>query len=76
MEINLDRRAVCEEMEQARKTFHSLLLNSVGDTDLRRQSSGTKWNNEQLLFHMLVGCRTDSARASRGFCPPLAEHFT
>ena len=24
-------------------------------TDLRRPSSGTRWTNEQLMFHMLFG---------------------
>lgn len=49
-----DRRAVREEMEQARQTFHRLLDNATV-ADLRRPSNGTKWTNEQLLFHMLFG---------------------
>ena len=49
-----DRRAVHEEMEQARQTFHCLLDNATV-ADLRGPSSGTKWTNEQLLFHMLFG---------------------
>ena len=49
-----DRRAVHEEMEQARQTFHCLLDNATV-ADLRWPSSGTKWTNEQLLFHMLFG---------------------
>ena len=49
-----DRRAVREEMEQARQTFHRLLDNATV-ADLRRPSDGTKWTNEQLLFHMLFG---------------------
>lgn len=54
MEPLLDRRVVCDEMEQARKTFHGL-LDSARDTDLRLPSNGTRWNNEELLFHMLFG---------------------
>ena len=54
MEPDLDRQAVCDEMEQARRTFHRL-LDSGSDTGLRQPSTGTRWNNEQLLFHMLFG---------------------
>ncbi|CAL9639962.1 DinB family protein [Streptomyces sp. Tu 3180] len=50
----VDRRAVHEELERARTTFHRL-LDSAGDTDLRRGTEGTRWTNEQLLFHMLFG---------------------
>lgn len=42
------------ELEQARETFHHLLA-TADDDDLRRPSSGTKWTNKQLLFHMLLG---------------------
>jgi hypothetical protein len=49
-----DRRAVHDEMERARQTFHCLLDHATV-ADLRRRSSGTKWTNEQLLFHMLFG---------------------
>ena len=41
-------------MEQARLDFGRL----VGDptpADLRRPSDGTRWTNQQLLFHMLFG---------------------
>lgn len=48
------RRAVREEMERARQTFHRL-LDRATVADLRRPSSGTRWNNEQLRFHMLFG---------------------
>jgi DinB superfamily len=49
-----DRRAIAGEMEQARQAFH-YLLDHATDTGLRRRSEGTKWTNEQLLFHMLLG---------------------
>ncbi len=49
-----DRRALAAEMEQARQTFHRL-LDQATDAGLRRRSNGTKWTNEQLLFHMLFG---------------------
>lgn len=54
MSADLDRRAIRDEMDQARQTFHRLLDHAT-DVDLRRRSEGTKWTNEQLLFHMLFG---------------------
>ena len=51
---DLARAAVRAEMEQARLDFRRL----VGDAtpaDLRRPSDGTRWTNQQLLFHMLFG---------------------
>jgi hypothetical protein len=42
------------EMNRARRDFHDLLTSAtVGE--LRRPSQGTRWTNEQLLFHMLFG---------------------
>jgi DinB superfamily len=41
-------------MEQARSTFARLLADA-SPADLRRGSRGTRWTNEQLLFHMLFG---------------------
>src|SRR5918912_2141951 len=32
-----------------------LLLDGATSAELRRGSDGTKWTNEQLLFHMLFG---------------------
>ncbi len=54
MTESLDRRAVHDEMERARATFHQL-LNGASSSSLHRRSSGTRWTNEQLLFHMLFG---------------------
>ncbi|ONI84752.1 maleylpyruvate isomerase [Saccharothrix sp. ALI-22-I] len=50
----MDKQAVHDDMERARATFHAL-LEQASDADLRRKSDGTRWNNEQLLFHMLLG---------------------
>jgi hypothetical protein len=50
----VSRQAVGEEMESARLTFHRL-LDSMSLADLRRPTIGTKWNNEELLFHMMFG---------------------
>jgi len=49
-----DRQAISAEMERARQDFHHLLDHAT-PADLRRPSDGTKWTNEQLLFHMLFG---------------------
>ena len=50
----MDKAAVHDELERARRTFHELLDGATG-SDLRRPSAGTRWNNRQLLFHMLLG---------------------
>ena len=50
----MDKAAVHDEMEQARTSFHDL-LDRASAHDLRRLSTGTRWNNRQLLFHMLLG---------------------
>ena len=86
-----DRRAVREEMEQARHTFHRLLDNATV-ADLRKPSDGTKWTNQQLLFHMLfgylivrallvlagssVGCQAPPAGRSRGSSTSRGPHST
>ncbi len=54
MTADLDRAAVCAEMEQARQDFRDLLA-QADSASLRRQSDGTRWTNQQLLFHMLFG---------------------
>jgi len=48
------RQDIAGELEQARLTFHRL-LDQASATDLGRRSRGTRWSNEQLLFHMLFG---------------------
>ncbi|CRK55330.1 hypothetical protein [Alloactinosynnema sp. L-07] len=50
----MDKSAVHAELEQARAGFHQL-LDSASEQDLHRPSNGTRWTNEQLLFHMLLG---------------------
>ena len=50
----LDKQVVHDELEQARETFQQL-LDAATEDDLRRPTRGTRWNNEQLLFHMLFG---------------------
>ncbi len=48
------RDAIHEEMERARAEFRTLLSASTA-ADLARGSSGTRWTNGELLFHMLFG---------------------
>jgi hypothetical protein len=50
----MDRNVVRAELREAGAAFHAL-LDSASDEDLRRRSSGTRWTNEQLLYHMLFG---------------------
>ena len=41
-------------MDRARAELRELLA-SADAADLRRRSDGTRWTNEQLLFHMVFG---------------------
>ncbi len=50
----VDRQRIHEEMERSREVFHALVTHAARD-DLRRRSSGTRWSNQQLLFHMYFG---------------------
>lgn len=50
----MERRDITKEMERARADFHQL-LDSATSAELRAPTHGTKWTNEQLLFHMLFG---------------------
>lgn len=50
----VDRQAVAAELEACRRQLHQLLADA-GPADLRRRSAGTRWTNEQLLFHMVFG---------------------
>ncbi|MQM26900.1 DinB family protein [Glycomyces albidus] len=50
----IDREALHAEMERARTEFHRFL--GAADAEaLRRRTDGTRWTNEQMLFHMLFG---------------------
>ena len=50
----MDREHICAEMDRVRADYRELLDNATCD-ELRRPTDGTRWNNEQLLFHMLFG---------------------
>ena len=49
----VDREAIYEELRRARVTFRRL-VEEASPADLARGSSGTRWTNQQLLFHMLA----------------------
>jgi hypothetical protein len=50
----LDRHHIHDELRQRRETFHAILASSTAG-ELRRLTNGTRWNNQELLFHMLFG---------------------
>ena len=50
----IDRGAIIREMDDAWVTLRHLLASANPDT-LRRVSNGTRWTNEELLFHMVFG---------------------
>ncbi|WP_438297207.1 DinB family protein [Streptomyces sp. HUAS TT7] len=52
--LAVDRQGVHAELERVRAEFHEL-LDAATPQDLVRSSDGTRWTNEQLLFHMLFG---------------------
>jgi hypothetical protein len=54
LEDRMERRDITTEMERARADFHQL-LDTATSAELRAPTHGTKWTNEQLLFHMLFG---------------------
>jgi hypothetical protein len=43
-----------DEIRTARDDFHRL-VDGATTGELRRRSNGTRWTNDQLLFHMLFG---------------------
>jgi hypothetical protein len=46
--------SIASEIRDARDDFHRL-VDEATTLELRRRSDGTRWTNEQLLFHMLFG---------------------
>lgn len=50
----MERVAIADEMRAARADVHALLDHS-SRSEMRQPSNGTRWTNEQLLFHMLFG---------------------
>jgi hypothetical protein len=50
----VDRNAVAADLERCRRQLREL-LSAADPADLRRLTHGTRWTNEQLLFHMVFG---------------------
>ncbi|MET8427800.1 DinB family protein [Nocardia sp. NPDC004860] len=51
---NADREALTADLERARQDFHRLLAGTRED-EWGKRSDGTRWTNEELLFHMVFG---------------------
>jgi len=49
-----DRVAMTNELERVRADFRHLMAVATDD-DWAKSTSGTRWTNEQLLFHMVFG---------------------
>ena len=50
----VDRRGIAAELERARVELHGL-VEGADAAAFDRGSNGTRWTNEQLLFHMVFG---------------------
>ena len=50
----VDRQALHDEMNAACANLHRI-LETATSADLHRRSAGTRWTNQQLLFHMVFG---------------------
>jgi hypothetical protein len=50
----MDRTPIHTEMDRVRIDFREL-VDTATVAQLRRRTHGTKWNNDQLLFHMVFG---------------------
>ncbi len=46
--------SITAEIRAAREDFHQL-VDEATTAELRQRSDGTRWTNDQLLFHMLFG---------------------
>lgn len=49
-----DRRSIHEELERVRADLHHLVANAT-TADLRRLTDGTRWTNQQMLWHLAFG---------------------
>jgi hypothetical protein len=48
------RQSIHNEMERACVTIR-VLVSTASPADLRRRTDGTRWTNQQMLFHMVFG---------------------
>ena len=51
----IDRAALAGDLERARVELHQLLGEADRHGAWTKPTSGTRWTNEQLLFHMVFG---------------------
>lgn len=51
---NVDRDALAGDLERARTDLHRL-LDTTRDDEWGAPTNGTRWTNEELLFHMVFG---------------------
>jgi hypothetical protein len=51
----VDRTAVATSLDRTRTEFHRLLAEADREDAWKRPTRGTRWTNEQLLFHMVFG---------------------
>jgi hypothetical protein len=51
----VDRAALATDLERARVEFHRLLAESERHDAWTKPTRGTRWTDEQLLFHMVFG---------------------
>jgi hypothetical protein len=49
-----DRQSIHNELERVRADFHRL-VDAATATDLARRTDGTRWTNQQMLWHMAFG---------------------
>ena len=54
LEAAMDEDQIYAELDRVRDDYRAL-LDSATVAELHQPTDGTKWNNEQLLFHMLFG---------------------
>jgi hypothetical protein len=52
--MTANRADLAADLERARADFH-YLLSIADESEWRNPTSGTRWSNEQLLFHMVFG---------------------
>jgi hypothetical protein len=54
-DCTIDRAALADDLERARVELHQLLGEADRHGAWTKPTSGTRWTNEQLLFHMVFG---------------------
>jgi DinB family protein len=54
MDIVTDRAALASALKHVRADFHQV-LDLVGEDEWDKPTVGTRWTNEELLFHMVFG---------------------